>query len=92
MTPTQIKLGLAGLVALLAWLFTTKAGSAAAPGTKTSTLDIDANVDSPNFGRPIADIEAEKAAGRNPAVNPEMRRLIDVSNAILDADAADQTP
>lgn len=80
MTPVQIKLAVAGGIALLAWLLTSRAAGARV----SQTLDIDANLLSPTFGLTDEEIAARKA---NPAVDPEMRRLIDLSNSVLAADA-----
>ncbi len=81
----QGKIALAGGAALLAWLLSRS--TAAAPRV-TKELDIDANVLSPYFGMTDAEIAAAKAAGAgpNPAIDPEMRRLIDISNAVIAAD------
>lgn len=88
MNPTQIKIAMAGALALLAWLFTTRATPAA---RVSSSLDIDANVNSPYFGMTDDEIAAAKAAGvtkANPALNPKMRELIDVSNVLIAEDDA----
>ncbi len=85
MSPTQIKLALAGLAALLAWLLTKKA----APAARVSkTLDVDVNVNSEYFGLTDEEIAAAKAAGArpNPALDPTMRELIDRSDRIIAAD------
>ncbi len=84
MTPTQIKLALAGLVALLAWLFTQNK----AADRRSSSLDVDANVLSPYFGLTDEEIAAAKAAGArpNPALDPKMRELIDSSNILIAED------
>ena len=85
MSPTQIKLTLAALGALLAWLLTKQAAPA---GRVTKTLDVDVNVNSPYFGLTDDEIAAMKAAGArpNPAIDPTMRELIDRSDAIIAAD------
>lgn len=83
MTPTQIKLALAGVMALIAWLLTTKK----VDGKRVSReLEIDANVLSPTFGMTDEEIAAAAGARRNPALDPEMRRLIDLSNVLIDAE------
>lgn len=89
MSPVQIKLAIYGGAALLLWLLareSMRAGVAniSDPGRVKKTLDVDANVDSPTFGLTDAQIAAMNS--NNPAVDPEMRRLIDASNAALAAD------
>lgn len=86
MTPTQIKLALAGVVALFAWLFTKNASDARV----TKTADFDVNVLSPYFGLTDDEIAAAKAAGArpNPADDPRMKKLIDESNILIAEDDA----
>jgi hypothetical protein len=88
-SPTQIKLAIAGAMALIAWLLTTRATSTPA-GRVSRELDVDANVLSPYFGMTDEEIAAAKAAGvrPNPALDPTMRDLIDVSNVLIAADDA----
>ncbi len=89
MSPMQIKVAVYGGAALLLWLFARSAAAAsksADPGRVTKTLEVDADVYSPTFGMSDAEIEAAKAQRANPAVDPEMRRLIDVSNKLLSDD------
>ena len=89
MTPTQIKIALYAGAALLAWLFTRKAIDAVDPRV-SKTLDVDVNVNSPFFGLTDEEIDNYKrSGGRNPAIDPGMREVIDRSNAILDAEDAE---
>jgi hypothetical protein len=82
MTPTQIKLATWAGAALLVWWLTR---TPPAPGARvTKEVLIGANVLDPDtFGLTDDEIAARKA---NPAVDPEMHRLIDLSNALLSAD------
>ncbi len=81
MSPTQIKLALSAALALLAWFLTTRAK--ADPGRTKRELEIEANVLNPNFGLTDAEIAAR---GENPALDPRMRELIDLSNGLIAAD------
>jgi hypothetical protein len=84
MSPTQIKLAAAGALALLAWLLTTR--SLQAQPRVTKEVVIGANVLDPDtFGLTEEEIAAQKA---NPAVDPRMRDLIDVSNTLIAQDDA----
>ncbi len=87
MSPTQIKLAIAAGVALLAWLLTPR-GKAA--DRVSRELEIDANILSPTFGMTDAEIAARERVGAppNPAVDPRMRDLIDVSNTLIAEDDA----
>lgn len=77
MTPTQIRIAVAGGLALLAWLLTPKA-----VGRRTTEIEIDADVYSPTFGEPIAKDDPA-------AWNPELRRPVDESaRRIREHDAA----
>jgi len=80
MTPTQIKLAAAGVMALLAWWFTTRT-----PAERvTKEVVIGANVLDPDtFGLTEEEIAARRA---NPAVDPRMRDLIDISNTLIAED------
>lgn len=86
MTATQAKIAGAAALALLAWWLTPKP----APIPRVSKeLDVDVNVNSPYFGMTDEEIAAAKAAGvtrANPALDPEMRRLIDASNILIARD------
>lgn len=87
MSPTQIKLAAAGAVALLAWLLTTRA--VGAPRV-TKELIVGVNVLDPDtFGLTEEEIAARNA---NPAVDPRMRELIDVSNTLIAQDDAEGNP
>lgn len=80
MTPTQIKLAAAGAIALLAWLLTTRAAGARV----SKELIVGVNVLDPDtFGLTEEEIAARKA---NPAVDPRMRELIDISNTLIAED------
>lgn len=80
MTPMQIKLAAAGAIALLAWLFTTRAAGARV----SKELIVGVNVLDPDtFGLTEEEIAARKA---NPAVDPRMRELIDISNTLIAED------
>lgn len=84
MSATQAKIVGAAIVALLAWWLTPKV--APLPRIKRE-LDVDVNVNSPYFGMTDEEIAAAKAAGvnrANPALDPDMRRLIDASNILID--------
>lgn len=89
MTPTQMKVATYGGAALLLLLLArnTRAVTTANLGRVTKELEIDANVDSPTFGLTPAQIATMNS--NNPAVDPEMRRLIDASNAAIAADNRD---
>lgn len=80
-------LGLAGLLVWWMWpgrLSSTSAG-AAVTKRRLSEYVIDDNVMSPDFGLPVY---GPPAPARDVADNPEMRRLIDASNAAIAADDA----
>jgi hypothetical protein len=83
MTPMQIKLAVYGGVALLLWLFGRKSGGTSAPadpGRVTKTLTIVDDVNSPYFGMTVEEVAAARG---NPAVDPDMHRLIDQSNLLI---------
>ena len=87
MSPTQAKIALSAAVALLAWLLTKRA--TAAPVRVRKEFEVEANVLNPNFGLTEEEIAAQKAGARaNPAIDPEMRRLIDLSNIVIAEDDA----
>jgi hypothetical protein len=86
-TPTQIKVATYGGAALLLWLLAKNAMAATTMpivGRVTKELVIDDDVNSPTFGLSAEQIAAMNTS--NPAVDPEMRRLIDTSNALIAAD------
>lgn len=86
MTTVQAKIVSAGVMALIAWLFSRKAAAAPAadPGRVSKELVVGINVLDPDtFGLTEEEIAARN---RNPAIDPEMRRLIDLSNAVIAAD------
>lgn len=85
MTATQAKIAGAAALALLAWWLTPKA--AAIPRVSRE-LEVRNNVNDPYFGYTEEEVAAMKAAGArpNPAVDPEMRRLIDASNILIARD------
>lgn len=82
-----MKLAAAGVMALIAWWASRRSSS---PARVSRELEVDVNVNSPYFGMTDEEIAAAKAAGvrPNPAVDPDMRRLIDLSNAVIAADDA----
>lgn len=89
MTVTQTKLAAAGVMALLAWLFSRPKD--AGPGARVGAeLVVGVNVLDPDtFGLTEEEIEARRA---NPAVDPKMRELIDISNAVIAADDRENGP
>lgn len=97
MTPTQIKIAVYGGVALLLWLCARAAAGSSAqqPGRVTKTLDIVANIDSPNFGEPYVAGPGGPGGATpgpaNPAQDPLVRYYIDKSNAAIAADNADES-
>jgi hypothetical protein len=88
MSPTQIKIAVYAGAALLAWLLHDRGAAAPQPQRVTQVLDVEANVLNKNFGLTDAQIAAQDAAAANPAVNDDMRVLIDKSNALISADNA----
>ncbi|HYD01801.1 MAG TPA: hypothetical protein VEB22_11295 [Phycisphaerales bacterium] len=81
MTPTQVKIAVAGGLALVAWLLTPRR-----PGRRTMELEIDANVYSPTFGLPIgSDPEPDPRADWN----PELRRLVEKAERLIATDEAE---
>lgn len=104
MTPMQIKIAVYGGALLLAWLLRKRAAGSSASATDgapvgrvTKTLDINADVYSPDFGTPYISGPGgpggatPSPANANPAIDPAMRALIDKSNAAISADNADTT-
>lgn len=86
MTPIQIKIaGYAG-AALLLWLFRPRSSAPADPGRVTKTLVVVDDVNSPYFGMTAEEVAAARG---NPAVDPDMRRLIDQSNLLIARDEVD---
>jgi len=82
MTIAQGKLVTAGAAALIAWWFSRR-NSPADPGRVSKELIVGVNVLDPDtFGLTEEEIAGKRA---NPAVDPEMRRLIDLSNAVIAA-------
>jgi hypothetical protein len=76
-------LGIAGLV----WWFWPRSAKKTSAGARVSSeLVIDDNVLSPTFGLPLYGPPAPAVA-----VNPDMQRLIDQSNAAIEADNADSS-
>lgn len=74
-----------GLAGLIWWLWpkgTTPFKTSAGPRVQ-KTLDINADVYSPDFGEPLY------GPPKPVAVSPDMQRLIDASNAAIAADDAD---
>jgi len=97
MTPLQIKIAVYGGAALLLWLLgrsatTTAAASTTQSGRVTQTLDINADVYSPDFGKPYVAGPGGPGGATpgpaNPAQDQTMRLLIDRSNAAIAADNA----
>lgn len=87
MTQIKAQLGLAVLLALGAWLLRDRGTSGA---TVVKTLEIDDNILSEHFGDPfpVTGGGSNGSSMINNAVNPEMRRLVDTSNALISQDDA----
>lgn len=95
MTPLQIKIAVYGGTALLLLLLARKASAQAAAVPRVSqTLTVVDDVFSPYFGMTEAEIAAAKgqATADNPAVDPEMRKLIDRSNLLIAQDNTEGNP
>lgn len=87
MTPTQAKLAVYGVAALLLWLLRPRAPGAAVPadpGRVVREIEIDALVGSRTFGERLGEY------GANPAVDQNMYDLIERSNRLIAED--DGTP
>lgn len=92
-TATQAKIAGAAALALLAWWLTPKPATSPIPRV-SKELDVRIDVNDPWFGYTEAEIARMKAAGvrpDNPAVDPDMRRLIDASNILIAEDTLQTT-
>lgn len=89
MTPRQEKAAIGaglGLTAFLVWWLWPKKATASSGGARVKAeYNIDDNVNSPDFGLPVY---GPPAPVKDIADNPEVQRLIDVSNAAIAADDA----